>query len=119
MAALALQCVFVLCFLNGVIAKDWSYHTKDSWPMEFPLHCAGRQQSPISIITRETTMAWWTIFTPFKFTDYLTVPTSMTAVNNHHTLSVTAAYKTKPRIRGGGLSGSYEFLNNVVADGRL
>ncbi|KAA0185273.1 carbonic anhydrase alpha, 12-like, partial [Hyalella azteca] len=48
---------------------------------------------------------------PFQFTDYHTVPTSMTAVNNHHTLSTTATYVTKPRISGGGLPYTYEFVN--------
>ncbi|KAA0192997.1 carbonic anhydrase alpha, 10-like [Hyalella azteca] len=92
-------------------ASKWSYSTKNNWPLEFPLHCAGYRQSPINIPKKETSWKWLGTFLPLKFSGYDTVPTSMTAVNNFHTLSVTAAYLRKPRIFSGGLSSPYELLN--------
>ncbi|KAA0193003.1 carbonic anhydrase alpha, 9-like [Hyalella azteca] len=93
------------------VASKWSYSTKDNWDEEYPKYCAGYRQSPINIPTRETSWKWLGTLLPLKFSGYDVEPTSMTAENNFHTLSVTPAYLRKPRIFSGGLSSPYELLN--------
>ncbi|XP_047741741.1 carbonic anhydrase 9 [Hyalella azteca] len=92
-------------------ASKWNYSTKNNWAKEYPKYCAGHRQSPINIAKHKTPWKWFGRVQPLTLRGYNSVPNSITAVNNLHTLSVTAEYFRKPRIFGGELLSSYEFLN--------
>jgi len=107
----------LLLFLCGICPAcrggggSWNYksgdeHGPDHWPGE----CGGEGQSPINIITEETTKE--TDVEAFEFADYDQVPLRSVLINNGHSAKLSSEYLSKsmtPRVSGGGLGQSYRF----------
>ncbi|CAF4788768.1 unnamed protein product [Rotaria socialis] len=90
----------------------WNYGEfgPDVWDDEYP-SCAGRSQSPVNIRTACTI---YQSFEPFHFAQDYNVSHNFTLINNGH--SILARYspennETLFQVTGGGLNGTFEFLN--------
>ncbi|KAG7169302.1 Carbonic anhydrase 2-like 2 [Homarus americanus] len=94
------------------LTPHWSYTGEtgpENWPKFFPI-CGGDSQSPVNI---ETANAQSTIYLPFLFTNYNKKAATTSLMNNGHTAQVNFDMLDglpMPSVIGGGLQGSYTFL---------
>jgi carbonic anhydrase len=90
---------------------DWDYHQygPDVWPDLFP-QCGGSAQTPINIATARTTYRG---FSPFKLSSSYNSTQSFKLVNIGHIVSASlvAGASSPPSFTGGGLRGTYQFVD--------
>ncbi|CAF0997586.1 unnamed protein product [Adineta steineri] len=88
----------------------WNYHDlgPDVWSDTYPT-CAAHSQSPINI---QTACTDYQSFTPFSFQSGYNLTHNFTLHNNGHTIvgRYTGNSSTTYTLTGGGLNGTYEFL---------
>ncbi|CAM4827616.1 unnamed protein product, partial [Rotaria magnacalcarata] len=95
-----------------VYANQWNYgHLgPDIWSEYYPL-CAGKSQSPINILTACTL---YRDIKPFQFISAHATKNYFTVKNNGHTIIsiINNAYEQLSiQLRGGGLNGTFDFVN--------
>jgi len=98
--------------LMSIDGNQWNYGQlgPDIWSDYYPL-CAGKSQSPINILTACTV---YKKFAPFQFTSSYDEKHYFTLKNNGHTIIATlnTDYQQSPLyLTGGGLNGTFEFVN--------
>ncbi|CAF1639269.1 unnamed protein product [Rotaria magnacalcarata] len=103
--------LYLITFPLSIFAI-WNYGEfgPDVWDDEYP-SCAGHYQSPINIRTACTI---YQSFEPFHFSQDYNVSHNFTLLNNGH--SILARYspennETLFQVTGGGLNGTFDFLN--------
>lgn len=99
-------------FTISIGANQWNYGQlgPDIWSDHYP-QCAGKSQSPINILTACTIPRK---FTPFQFTSSEGEKHHFTLKNNGHTIiaTINSEYRQSPvSFTGGGLNGTFEFVN--------
>ncbi|CAF3441502.1 unnamed protein product [Rotaria socialis] len=105
--------VISLLFTNiySTDGQDWNYQDlgPDMWSETYPM-CAGTSQSPIIIKTACTT---YRTFAPFRFSSDYNLTYNFTLLNNGHTITSTynSNGSTPFTLSGGGLNGTFQFLN--------
>jgi len=110
---LSLVIFMLLCLINLYRSDDthWNYRDlgPDVWKDDFPA-CDGRSQSPIII---KTACTIYQPFKPFHFSSAYGLIQNFTLTNNGHTISATQTKKDlfPLHLTGGGLIGTYEFVN--------
>jgi len=103
--------VILLNIVHRMSCETWNYGDlgPDVWSDTYP-SCAKHSQSPINIKTACTS---YQSFTPFHFTSTYDLRHNFTLLNNGHT--IVGRYidnDSSPLIlTGGGLNGTYYFLN--------
>ncbi len=100
-----------LLFIS-VHSHPWNYAElgPDIWSDYYPL-CAGQSQSPINILTACTI---YQEFSPFEFIAIDNEKHSMILNNNGNTIVgiMNEEWKQTPiRLTGGGLNGTFDFVN--------
>jgi carbonic anhydrase len=105
-------CIPLLLIIIGpTTGESWDYHNQgpDLWSDTYPL-CDGRSQSPIIIKTACTN---YRKFTPFSFTSAYDLTHDFTLINDGNNIIGTYNYKNSSplKLTGGGLNGTYYFLN--------
>ena len=107
-ASFLLVQLLVLC---SALGTEWDYHQlgPDVWDDLFPT-CAGRSQSPIDIKTPCTV---YQNFSAFDLLSFYNLNQTLRLLNNGYAISATLVNQTAnpPRFQGGGLNGTYEFVN--------
>ncbi|CAF3183809.1 unnamed protein product, partial [Rotaria sp. Silwood2] len=96
----------------SISANQWNYGNlgPDVWSEYYPL-CDGKSQSPINILTACTV---YKDFKPFTFISTYDEKHTFTLKNNGHTIIGISnnEYKQSPiQLTGGGLNGTFEFVN--------
>ncbi|CAM4820940.1 unnamed protein product [Rotaria magnacalcarata] len=105
--------VISLLFINiySTDGLEWNYNDfgPDMWSETYPA-CAGKSQSPIIIKTACTT---YRTFVPFRFSSDYNLTYNFTLLNNGHTMVSTynSNGSTPFTLSGGGLNGTFQFLN--------
>lgn len=106
--------IFVLLFfpVHSNHVHDWNYdeYGPAVWSERYPI-CGGERQSPIDIRTACTT---YKSFQSFVFGSDYNVQHNFTLKNNGHTIMGTLNDPLKLaafRLAGGGLNGTFEFVN--------
>ncbi|CAF3332999.1 unnamed protein product [Rotaria socialis] len=104
-------CIITILFVC-VSANQWNYgHLgPDVWSEYYPL-CAGKSQSPINILTACTL---YRDIKPFEFISTHATKNYFTVKNNGHTIisiMSTAYEQLSVQLRGGGLNGTFDFVN--------
>jgi len=105
--------VFIIFFLAiPVSPNQWNYGQlgPDIWSDYYPF-CAGKSQSPINILTACTV---YKNLKPFNIISSHDERHYFTLKNNGHTIigTINQEYKQPPiQITGGGLNGTFEFVN--------
>ncbi|CAF0825120.1 unnamed protein product [Adineta steineri] len=108
-----LQGLFIIFLLSSTVSSNqWNYGQlgPDIWSDYYPL-CAGNSQSPINILTACTK---YRNLKPFQLTSSYDEKHYFTLRNNGHTVIgiINQEYKQSPLvITGGGLNGTFEFVN--------
>ncbi|XP_047736802.1 putative carbonic anhydrase 3 [Hyalella azteca] len=99
--------ILLLAVREGNPSVPWDYETKEDWPRQFPLFCAGKRQSPINIDRFSVQYSHWVGIYPIYFYNYEVIPEQQIAINNGEQLQVMHNSKVPPSIKGGGLHGTY------------
>ncbi|CAF4806425.1 unnamed protein product [Rotaria sp. Silwood1] len=104
-------CIIYLLFIS-VSGTQWNYGDlgPDIWSEHYP-SCDGQSQSPINILTACTV---YKDFKPFTFISTHDEKHYFTLKNNGHTIigTINNEYKQSPiQLTGGGLNGTFEFVN--------
>ncbi|KAF2368434.1 Alpha carbonic anhydrase [Trinorchestia longiramus] len=107
MVSWSLLLLLFIAVKEGNPAVEFSYKAKEDWPLQFPVSCAGKRQSPINIDRFSVRFSHWLRIFTLSFTNYETIPENQIAVNNGHGLQVMHDSMVPPTIRGGGLHGTY------------
>lgn len=101
----------ILLIFDLVVGSEWDYHKlgPDIWNDIEPL-CAGPAQSPINI---QTPCTVYRNFSAFQLLPFYNLNQTLRLVNNGHAITGTLVNQTAnpPRLQGGGLDGTYEFIN--------
>ncbi|CAG9765173.1 unnamed protein product [Ceutorhynchus assimilis] len=102
-------CVFVEILQNyGTICQDFGYDGTEGpnyWGAKYA-QCVGKHQSPIDI---EVTKAITKHFPPLVFSHFDEPIQKAFLINNGHTVQMKINSDPKPTIKGGPLSGEFEF----------
>lgn len=103
---------FLFSLFICVSSNQWNYgHLgPDIWSDYYPM-CAGKSQSPINILSACTKYAK---LRPFKFSASHSEKHYFTLKNNGHTVIgiINDAYQQSPlTLTGGGLNGTFKFVN--------
>ncbi|CAF2823623.1 unnamed protein product [Rotaria sp. Silwood2] len=102
--------LYLFIFPLSILAL-WNYGDfgPDVWSDEYPL-CAGYSQSPINI---RTTCTVYQSFVPFHFAEDHNVSHNFTLINNGYSILARYTENALPSLilTGGGLNGTFEFLN--------
>ena len=97
--------------IRGSEGEEWDYHEygPDVWPDLFP-QCAGSAQSPINIKTTQTS---YRRFSPIKLSSSYGSTQTFKLINNGHSIaaSLAAGAPSQLSFTGGGLQGTYQFVN--------
>ncbi|CAF0867440.1 unnamed protein product [Adineta steineri] len=100
-----------LTILPSTIVSTWNYGElgPDVWSDQYPL-CIGHSQSPIDI---KTACTIYQSFIPFHFSEDYNNSYNFTVVNNGHTIltKYSGNILLSLTLTGGGLNGTFEFLN--------
>ncbi|UJR31363.1 hypothetical protein I4U23_018857 [Adineta vaga] len=103
--------MFLIILSQSTVAEEWNYSDQgpDVWSDSYPA-CAGRSQSPIDVDTQTTE---YIEFTKFRFTSAYNVTQNFTLANTGHTILGEYIDNDTSAIafQGGGLYGTYEFVN--------
>ncbi|CAF1015890.1 unnamed protein product [Adineta ricciae] len=103
--------VMLIVLSQSVIADEWNYNEEgpDVWSDLYPA-CDGSSQSPIDVDTQTTS---YLSFTRFQFNSGYNMAQNFTLKNTGHTIQATYTGNDSSTIAfvGGGLTGSYAFVN--------
>ena len=112
MQTLEMHCVIIIVLLcSGIGGQRWNYDDlgPEVWKDLYPV-CGGSVQSPINI---RTTCTVYESYAPFNFSIGYNTPLDFTMNNDGSTIDDNPRNNDTSnfRLTGGGLDGTYEFVN--------